>query len=351
MQKKWLSILCLFISFFCGVNSGFLPSTSIARAVSPAAQCILWYRGKKFRMAADCFRKLSANAKNTVSGEKRLQVRRWIKNAAICYKKAAKQVKSQQLAHFLREQGILVLDRYIKHKFYANAPQKNVIEALRSELYDGIGYTTLTVTTGYTKAQIQVNGFRFSSKKTGDFAQKLRPGSYTIIVDYPNSPRQAKTIKLQGNQPQTLTFQLPKPKKRGIFPPKKRSIKSNISAKSKVSTKPKRNPTRIASLALMGGGGALVVTGGAFVILGVFVTQAARNQADGSGTSLAITRRVTKLHNQAVLQATVGWIAVGVGTLTASTGLILYLTRTTPKRVPKTTSALPSKALFKTTYN
>lgn len=189
----------------------WLGSVALATASSPERSCQRWFAKKKYLQAANCFAQLVGKTRRWKSEQERARIGSWMRNAILALKRSAKEEKLPARASYLRERALKLLQRYLDGQWFMTPSQKRNMLVSRESLKDAIGYTKMTILTGAPNATISVSGFRYEGKGRGMWSQKVRPGTYTILVEYPDKRRQARQIRVQTGRPQLLSQSPPLP--------------------------------------------------------------------------------------------------------------------------------------------
>lgn len=199
------------ISFLlcCVICLGLVVAPASTWAV---AHCKVFFKQKQFVRAARCFQTAAEaiEKKQTLTNNDRLRLSQYFRNTALALRMAARKTKSAAKQSYLREQALKHIRHILKKKYYASTAQKNLAVLIRDRLEEKIGLVQLTVTTGSKEAKVKLSGgYRFPTLiRTGITVQiKLRPGTYTILVTYPQQQPQARVITIKtGQAPLILQF-------------------------------------------------------------------------------------------------------------------------------------------------
>ena len=334
VQGKGLCLIVLFGSLlFWSHNS---------QASNPAL-CKKSFKQKRYKLAATCFSELAdaIEKKGKLNEENRLEVGSYLRNAAISYSRAAKQEKSAQRAAHLYEKGAQSIQKYIDKKYYENASQRRKAIAFKEKLERKVGYTQITITTGHTKAKLQVTSNLMKKTTMGaTFSSRLAPNTYTVIVTYPSGMSKTKLLTIKPNsQPQLLKFDPPATR----IPPRRVVL-------------PKAKPSgSIIHWVVIGVGGVLAITGGVLAGMGSSANGEAIEDAKELKTkmnnpnekvSAEDTKKIVEEHEEAKLMYTSGFAVLGVGVAVAVVGIIMMAAK--PKTPPKKSSQLPKTSLIRT---
>jgi hypothetical protein len=173
------------------------------------ARCVDLFKQKEFNKAADCFentaKKLgdSASLSSAVKSEKG----QYLRNAAAALDKAATKEKQSEIAAFLRERAIQLLQQYQKEQLFETDNRKLTALAQQTSIHKKIGYASLAIVTNSDQATILLEGYRFAQRATGNWNQSMRPGPYKITVTYQGKPSIIREIRVLANKPHIEIFQ------------------------------------------------------------------------------------------------------------------------------------------------
>ncbi|MBK07238.1 MAG: hypothetical protein CL920_06625 [Deltaproteobacteria bacterium] len=322
-------ISLLFVGIFVGPYGGNVEDGWSYRHADAATDrvCKRYFQKKQYERSADCFQRLVLSVDPKASEEDRIKAGVWLRNAVVALKRAANQEKKIGKANYLREKGVKLLDSYIDKKLYVNSSQRNIAKTMKTGLVDSIGYTNLTVVSGHLKAKIQVIGFQWKSEGVGTLNQKLRPGTYTVLVTYPGTPASAKAVNMEASVPKVITFQPPAKKRTVAKTPERREPPVRRPAP------PKSSPVPLIVMSV----GAVVTLGGAGVVgWSVVGTQGERDALLNEQPSPENTKQIGQLTELAKTQNLIGWVVLGVGVGGVVAGVVMLAMQ------PKAPSTTPT---------
>jgi hypothetical protein len=234
------------------------------------ANCVDLFRKKAFVRAADCFegiaKKLGDSASLSVAAKS--EKGQFLRNAAVALDKAADIEKWVEVAAFLRERAVRLLQQYQKEQLYETENRKQTALAQQASIHKKIGYASLAIVTNNTQASISLEGYRFAQRAMGNLNQSMRPGVYKITVMYPGKSPIIREIHIIANKSHSENFQ---PAASVVPPVSKEQLFDDT---PQISQKPSQPPSpAMPTLSWFGyiGGGVMVVAGS--VMLGIGASQ------------------------------------------------------------------------------
>lgn len=312
----------------------------------PQPNCEALYQKKQYRKAAQCFLKQASQMPPTpqLSRIQRYLKGQTLRNAALAYQKAAEQEQNVEVATYRREQAINTLRQYLKENL---CQKKYLCRQARGSIQELIGqiqYTPLSVVTAPGKrAVVTITGYRFKIQHISppQWNQPVRPGRYTIQVQYEGGKTVRKSIIVSPGQSRTVTaLDAPVLARKRPTPPK-------AGAASPV-------PWIVLGLglALAGGGAGLLGYGvsqvGTRDTIAAEIAQEASNQTASQRLTLAASdatqQRIQDMegaHQTAATTLPIGWALIGVGGASVVTGVILFFVMR-PQTTPPAQTALPN---------
>lgn len=308
---------------------------------SDARLCADHFRNKRWEQAARCFRDvarpLEAKKKLLVHEQSRLFT--LLRNAALCWRKAAESASSEVDASYLREKGVLVLQHILKNNYYENSSQKRLAMILKEREVERVRYIRVLVSTLAKKAKVVVSGgYRFKTlvRRQADVRFLLRPGTYSVVVTYPSQPPQMQTVVLRARK-RTVVL--------SFRPHKNVSKPRDITVPS---VPPKRRSSSTGWTVFGVGAGAVAVAG---VLLGSAVAMKLNNdkaiqslkdayQQEPASVSVEDTREAIRGQENANLLLGVSSVLGGAGVTAAVLGLVVALQSS---KTQKNSSVSPSQ--------
>lgn len=291
-------------------------------SASASSLCKDLFQEKKFFRAAKCFRDKATRleSKPKLSLENRSQLFQYLRNSALCLRRLAQVEKSPIKRSYLRLQALQSIQVILQKKYYESTSQKNLAALIQTKLEEKIGWIQLIVTTGSSQAQVKIiGGYKFKglARKGLSFQARLRPGTYSVSVEYPKQQPNSRVIVLKSEQKtKVLEF---KPK---VVKLVQRSLP------------PKRTRPGPLSWVLVGLGGGVIVAGAVVVAVSVALNSANNKRAELTvrGSSNATAAELQGVYRGSQTLYTAGWIVGGAGVATLTSGLIVYGLQ--PKKTP-----------------
>jgi hypothetical protein len=215
-----------------------------------------------------------------------------------------------------------------------SASNDSVAKAAQAELPDVEARTptlTITVNGTATPVALQVDGAALSVAAVGSPAP-LDPGEHSVVVQFANGgvtkhvalvERQHLTLPIDPSEGASIVSS-PTPADKPVVPAKPVAPNVNPPATPEPSDGSGR---RIASLALVGVGGAALVTGGIFYLLSRSALSSVTTQCGGmSQCDVPSTSPIRSDYQDAQRDQTISIVLASAGAAFAATGLVLFAT-------------------------
>jgi hypothetical protein len=333
---------------------------SLSPAHAAKANCAALFQNKQFLQAGKCF---AAKAEAMGPSRSLSKIQRYLKgqnlrNAALCYRKAAKTIQNQEQAAYLREQALRILQGYLKDNLCQRRYLCKLAKGETLELINQIKYVQLSIVTSPNKrASVTIKGYKTMVQyfSPPQWNKQIRPGRYTVTVQYAGSKRIKKEIIAAPGTPLTITALAPTPPaKRLVRTPPTRRIIARIPPR-KAPPPPRAN---VVPWVVAGIGVAIAAVGGGLLLYAQSEVGARdqlyntlKSETDKANTSEArateakrqtdelLRTQLSTHHNNAFTASTAGWIVLGVGGATVAVGLVMFAikpTITPPAPAPST---------------
>lgn len=230
--------------------------------------------------AAICFRN---RADKLPPGNKLSRIQKkvkalYLKNASAAFLSAAKKEPNKKKQLYLKELSVKVLARYLKEGLCTNTYNCKLIRQQQLLTKAEIGYASLAMVGGKEeqRATVKILGYRYKKviKMPPNWAGKLRPGQYDVLVFYYGNFVKKWTLTLNPSESKVLA--LPSPKTKTKTPPRRHiAVIPRRRQPPTRRTTPKQ--TNFAPFIIMGIGAVALIGGGLTTVLGLFDNFEAEN--------------------------------------------------------------------------
>lgn len=182
-----------------------------ASVASADPACYALFRSQRFQEAADCFQK-AANAMgagSSLSQDKRIEKGRLLRNAALSLGRAAGSAKPEERA-WMRERAVNLLRLYEREGLHESAQVRAATARLRQTFAGQVGYAAVNIVTNHPKATANLKGYRFQESRVGMvWNLNLRPGRYTLEVNYPGGIKREEAFEVGAFARKTMVLNPP----------------------------------------------------------------------------------------------------------------------------------------------
>ncbi|HAA56985.1 MAG TPA: hypothetical protein DCE42_19620, partial [Myxococcales bacterium] len=168
--------------------------------------CRALFKQKQYKQAASCFLKLLpvVDKKKELGTIVPLMKDRFLRFASVSLHRAAKAETASAEKAFLKEQAIKHLLHSFQKGYCESARKCRTNRLFADQLKKEIRYSSLVIITGSPTSTLQVTGYKFSATTKGTFNKQLRPGTYKVLLTFPNKQPAKRTVTLKPNTTKTL---------------------------------------------------------------------------------------------------------------------------------------------------
>ncbi|MCB9644075.1 MAG: hypothetical protein H6728_13450 [Myxococcales bacterium] len=182
---------------------GMFPSPVFAAQTEP--NCQQHYRKKEYLPAGDCYQEILKQARSQKRNDFRdLLEDRYLRNAAICYAKAADLPQHKEKQAVFRNRAANLLMESFRSGSCKASGRCESNRNLAERLFRQIKAAPLVVLTGNEDARISIKGPEYTRQALGKFSDSVLPGTYQVEVNFPSNKKRTETVTILPDIGRTL---------------------------------------------------------------------------------------------------------------------------------------------------